>query len=57
MKQQMHHVSIETKAKTGHKVDPPRSFWYCTCGAGSPGRLMSPEEAHREADNHLATKR
>jgi hypothetical protein len=47
-----HQITIETRPKTGRKIDPPRSSWSCSCGAGGRGRLMSPEQAHREADEH-----
>lgn len=48
-----HEVSIETKPKTGRRRDPPRLWWYCTCGAGDPV-LVTPAEANAAADRHLA---
>lgn len=47
-----HRLFIETKAKTGRKVDPPRSWWYCSCGAGDID-LTSPDDAHHAANIHL----
>ena len=48
-----HRINVETMPKTGRRVDPPRSKWTCSCGAGSDGKLMPPAEAHRQADCHV----
>lgn len=47
-----HQVSIETRPKSNRRVDPPRSWWYCTCGAGDP-TLVNPVDANAAADRHL----
>lgn len=51
-----HHVFIDTKQATGRRKDPPRSNWYCTCGAGN-AKLTTPDAANREADKHLTEVR
>lgn len=51
-----HEITIWTRPKTGRKVDPPRSRWTCSCGAGN-AKLQSPEECHVEADAHVAEVR
>lgn len=45
-------ITVETMPKTGRRVDPPRSKWSCSCGAGNP-KLTSPDKAHAEADAHV----
>lgn len=49
-------ISVETMPKTGRRIDPPRSRWSCSCGAGNP-KLVSPEAAHAEADAHVCDAR